>query len=95
MSIVKIQKIKNLNGFINYGMQEHKTNEELVTSYECSIETIDRDFKSVLVDYNEKTNCNKNVSARMIIQSFDSDDNLTPEQVHQYGVEFTVLVQIQ
>ena len=24
----------------------------------------------------------------MIIQSFDSDDNLTPEQVHQYGVEF-------
>ncbi|ANS51966.1 relaxase [Bacillus thuringiensis] len=88
MSIVKIQKIKNLNGFINYGMQEHKTNEELVTSYECSIETIERDFRSVLVDYNEKNNCNKNVSARMIIQSFDSDDNLTPEQVHQYGVEF-------
>ncbi|WP_340135755.1 relaxase/mobilization nuclease domain-containing protein, partial [Bacillus cereus] len=89
MSIVKIQKIKNLNGFINYGMQAHKTNEELVTSYECSIETIERDFRSVLVDYNEKNNCNKNVSARMIIQSFDSDDNLTPEQVHQYGVEFT------
>ncbi|AHA75423.1 relaxase/mobilization nuclease domain-containing protein [Bacillus thuringiensis] len=88
MSIVKIQKIKNLNGFINYGMQEHKTNEELVTSFECSIETIERDFRSVLVDYNEKNNCNKNVSARMIIQSFDSDDNLTPEQVHQYGVEF-------
>lgn len=88
MSIVKIQKIKNLNSFINYGMQEHKTNEELVTSYECSIETIERDFRSVLVDYNEKNNCNKNVSARMIIQSFDSDDNLTPEQVHQYGVEF-------
>ncbi|HHK5536434.1 TPA: relaxase/mobilization nuclease domain-containing protein [Bacillus mobilis] len=88
MSIVKIQKIKNLNGFINYGMEEHKTNEELVTSYECSIETIERDFRSVLVDYNEKNNCNKNVSARMIIQSFDSDDNLTPEQVHQYGVEF-------
>jgi len=74
MSIVKIQKIKNLNGFINYGMQEHKTNEELVTSYECSIETIERDFRSVLVDYNEKNNCNKNVSARMIIQSFDIDD---------------------
>ncbi|MEH7149630.1 relaxase [Bacillus thuringiensis] len=88
MSIVKIQKIKHLNGFINYGMQEHKTNEEFVTSYECSIETIERDFRSVLVDYNEKNNCNKNVSARMIIQSFDSDDNLTPEQVHQYGVEF-------
>ncbi|PEI44661.1 relaxase/mobilization nuclease domain-containing protein [Bacillus pseudomycoides] len=88
MSIVKIQKINNLKDAINYSMQPHKTNEELVTSYECNIETIDRDFKSVLVDYNEKNNSNKNMSARMIIQSFDSDDNLTPEQVHQYGVEF-------
>lgn len=78
----------NLQALIRYGMQEHKTNEELVTSYECSIETIDRDFKSVFVDYNEKNHCNKDVRARMIIQSFDSDDNLTPEQVHQYGVEF-------
>ncbi|QSX24478.1 relaxase/mobilization nuclease domain-containing protein [Priestia megaterium] len=88
MSIVKIQKVNNLRAFINYGTQEHKTNEELVTSYECSIETIERDFKSVLVDYNQKNNSNKNMSARMVIQSFDSDDNLTPEQVHQYGVEF-------
>ncbi|PGV66256.1 relaxase [Bacillus cereus] len=88
MSIVKIQKIKDLKAVINYSMQPHKTNEELVTSYECSIETIDRDFKSVLVDYNEKNNSDKNMSARMIIQSFDSNDNLTPEQVHQYGVEF-------
>ncbi|PEI94091.1 relaxase [Bacillus pseudomycoides] len=88
MSIVKIQKVKDLKAVINYSMQDHKTNEELVTSYECSIETIERDFKSVLVDYNEKNNSNKNMSARMIIQSFDSNDNLTPEQVHQYGVEF-------
>lgn len=88
MSIVKIQKVKDLKAVINYSMQPHKTNEELVTSYECSIETIDRDFKSVLVDYNEKNNSDKNMSARMIIQSFDSNDNLTPEQVHQYGVEF-------
>ncbi|QWI78498.1 relaxase/mobilization nuclease domain-containing protein (plasmid) [Bacillus mycoides] len=88
MSIVKIQKVKDLKAVINYCMQDHKTNEELVTSYECSIETIDRDFKSILVDYNEKNNSDKNMSARMIIQSFDSEDNLTPEQVHQYGVEF-------
>lgn len=88
MSIVKIQKVKDLKAVINYSMQPHKTNEELITSYECSIETIDRDFKSVLVDYNEKNNSDKNMSARMIIQSFDSNDNLTPEQVHQYGVEF-------
>ncbi|WP_254490186.1 relaxase/mobilization nuclease domain-containing protein [Bacillus thuringiensis] len=88
MSIVKIQKVKDLKAVINYCMQDHKTNEELVTSYECSIETIDRDFKSILVDYNEKNDSDKKMSARMIIQSFDSEDNLTPEQVHQYGVEF-------
>lgn len=59
MSIVKIQKVKDLKAVINYSMQDHKTNEELVTSYECSIDTIDRDFKSVLVDYNEKNNSDK------------------------------------
>lgn len=88
MSIVKIQRVKDLKAVINYSMQDHKTNAELVTSYECSIETIDRDFKSVLVDYNEKNKSDKNMSVRMIIQSFDSDDNLSPEQVHQYGVEY-------
>lgn len=88
MSIVKIQKIRNLDAFIYYGMQEHKTHDEIVSSFECSLDTIVRDFKSVLIDYNEKNNRNKNLSARMIIQSFDSDDNLTPEQVHQYGIEF-------
>lgn len=87
MSIVKIQQVKDLKAVIKYSLQEHKTNEELVTSYECDIETIERDFKLTLLDYNEKNNSNKNVSARMIIQSFDSDDNLTPEQAHQYGVE--------
>lgn len=35
MSIVKIQKVKDLKAVINYSMQAHKTNEELVTSYEC------------------------------------------------------------
>lgn len=87
MSIVKIQQVKNLKAIVRYSLQDHKTNEDLVTSYECDVETIERDFKLVLLDYNEKNNSNKNISARMIIQSFDSDDNLTPEQAHQYGVE--------
>jgi len=87
MSIVKIQQVRSLRAAVKYSMQDHKTNEDLVTSFECDIETIERDFKSVLYDYNEKTNSNKDMSARMIIQSFDSDDNLTPEQAHQYGVE--------
>jgi len=87
MSIVKIQQVRSLRAAVKYSMQDHKTNEDLVTSFECDIETIERDFKSVLYDYNEKKNSNKDMSARMIIQSFDSDDNLTPEQAHQYGVE--------
>ena len=87
MSIVKIQQVRSLKAAIKYSMQDYKTNEDLVTSYECSIETIERDFKSVLNDYNEKNNSNKNISARMIIQSFNSEDDLTPEQAHQYGVE--------
>lgn len=87
MSIVKIQKVRSLRAAVRYSMQGHKTNDDLVTSYECNIETIEWDFKSVLFDYNEKKNSNKDMSARMIIQSFNSDDNLTPEQAHQYGVE--------
>lgn len=87
MSIVKIQQVRSLRAAVKYSMQDYKTNEDLVTSYECDIETIERDFKSVLYDYNEKRNTNKDISARMIIQSFDSDDNLTPEEAHQYGVE--------
>ena len=87
MSIVKIQQVRNLKAVVKYCVQDHKTNEDLVTSFECDIETIERDFKSVLYDYNEKKNSDKDISARMIIQSFDSDDILTPEQAHQYGVE--------
>lgn len=87
MSIVKIQQVRSLKAAVRYSMQNYKTNEDLVTSYECDIETIERDFKSVLYEYNEKRNSNKNMSARMIIQSFDIEDNLTPEEAHQYGVE--------
>lgn len=87
MSIVKIQQVRSLRAAVRYSMQDYKTNEDLVTSYECDIETIERDFKSVLYEYNEKKNSNKNLSARMIIQSFDIEDNLTPEEAHQYGVE--------
>lgn len=87
MSIVKIQQVKDLKAVINYSMQDYKTREEIVTSYECQIETIERDFKSVLFDYNDKNNRSRDMTARMIIQSFDSDDNITPEQAHQYGIE--------
>ena len=87
LSIVKIQKVKDLKAVIKYSLQDHKTNEGLVTSFECEIETIEMDFKNTLFDYNDKNNSNKDIAARMIIQSFSSDDDLTPEQAHQYGIE--------
>ena len=87
MSIVKIQQVRDLKAAVKYTTQDYKTNEQLVTSYECDIESIENDFKAVLMDYEEKTGTPKNMSARMIIQSFSDADNITPEQAHQYGVE--------
>lgn len=87
MSITKIQKVKSLKAVINYSKQDHKTREDLMTTYSCNLDTIEKDFKSVLNEYNKKNNKNKDISSRMIIQSFD-DDNLTPEQVHKIGLDF-------
>lgn len=88
MSIVKIMPVRSLNKTVNYLLQNYKTQEHLVTTHECSPETIINDFKDPLYLYNEKNNSNKKVSARMIIQSFDPDEDITPEQAHQYGVEY-------
>ncbi|HAC1517108.1 TPA_asm: relaxase/mobilization nuclease domain-containing protein, partial [Listeria monocytogenes] len=60
----------------------------LITTFECSVESIERDFKNALMDYNEANNKNRELTSRMIIQSFDKDDNLTPEKAHAIGVEF-------
>ena len=88
MSITKIQKVKSLKAAVKYSVQNHKTNSDLITTFECSLESIERDFKSVLMDYNERNNKERELTSRMIIQSFDKDEPLTPEQAHAIGVEF-------
>lgn len=88
MSIVKIQKVKQLSNLIDYAIQDYKIINQLVTSYECSLEMAKEDFQLVTDSYNNDRNKNKNIDSRMIIQSFNSDDNLTAEQVHNIGVEF-------
>jgi len=88
MSITKIQKVKSLKAAVKYSVQNHKTNSDLITTFECSLESIERDFKSVLMDYNERNNKERELTSRMIIQSFDKDEHLTPEQAHAIGVEF-------
>lgn len=87
MAVVKIQSVTNLSGVVNYSLQEKKTNKELVTSYECDEKTIKEDFQYIQNQYNRIKNVDKDIHARMIIQSFDNRDSLTPEQVHKFGVE--------
>lgn len=83
-----MQRVKSLKAAIKYSVQEHKTNSDLITSYNCTAETIENDFRNVLDEYNRARNKNREISSRMIIQSFSSNDNLTAEEAHKYGIEF-------
>lgn len=88
MSVTKIQKVKSLKKIVAYATQNHKTNSDLITSYKCDVNSIEKDFENVLLEYNFRKRTNKELSSRMIIQSFDKNDNVTPEEAHQYGTEF-------
>jgi len=59
MSIVKIMPVRSLNKTVNYLLQNYKTEEHLVTTHECSPETIINDFKDTLFLYNEKNKSDK------------------------------------
>ena len=87
MSVTKIQKVKSLKKIVAYATQNHKTNSDLITSYQCTVDSIEKDFESVLLKYNFKNMRNRELSSRMIIQSFDKNDHVTPEEVHQFGIE--------
>ena len=88
MSIVKIQSVKRLDQAIQYIQQETKTRNDLISTFGC-----DRDF--ILEDFNYLYEKRKNLlrketknKAKMIIQSFDFEENITPEEVHKIGIEF-------
>lgn len=88
MSVVKISKVNNLKATVKYIMQDYKTDNHLITSFECDEDNIVEDFRDIHFEYMKRRNTDREMGARMIIQSFDSDDNVSPEQAHQYGVEF-------
>lgn len=87
MAIVKIQQVRSLNQAVNYCIQDSKTDESLITSNDCFIETIEGDFQSQTNRYNQVRNANKKIKSQMIIQSYSEEENLTPEQVHELGIE--------
>ncbi|MGG5373451.1 relaxase/mobilization nuclease domain-containing protein [Enterococcus sp. AZ196] len=87
MSIVKMHRVQNLRKLIDYSLQEYKTISHLVTTNECQEPSIVSDFDYTLQEYNHAKNTNKEMFARMIYQSFDPEEKITPEQAHFFGVE--------
>jgi len=88
MSVTKIQRVNSLTHTINYITRKDKTEGDLIYSYNCSPESIKRNFENVLDEYNYFKKSERELKPIMIIQSFDPEENISPEQAHEYGKEF-------
>ena len=88
MAVTKIHSIKaTLNLSIEYICDEEKTDGKIfVSSFGCEAETADLEF-----DFTRRAAEGKQgkstVLAHHLIQAFDPEDNVTPEQAHQLGIE--------
>ena len=87
MSIVKIQGVKRLDNAINYITQDHKTNNDLISTFDCDLHFIKEDFENLFEERNRVRNTDTKQKSKMIIQSFGEDDLVTPEEAHQIGKE--------
>lgn len=88
MTFIKINKVRRLDNAIAYVLRDNKTRNHLVTTFGCDKETIKEEFEEIYRQrqlYAGKQTKNK---ARMIIQSFDPQDVLSPEDAHAIGVSF-------
>src|SRR5699024_4703284 len=88
MSVTKIQRVNSITHTVNYITRVDKTEKDLIYSHNCTPESIKQDFDTVLDEYNYNKRTDRELSARMIIQSYDPNENITPEQAHEYGKEF-------
>src|SRR5699024_6666708 len=88
MSVTKIQRVKSVTHAVNYILKNNKTESHLINSYSCSPKQVKQDFEDVLNQYNTKERKDRKLNSRMIVQSYDPDENITPEQAHEYGKEF-------
>lgn len=87
MAIVKIQPVRDLKATVKYTTQDYKTKEHLISFNECNLLNLESKFELVTKRYNDMKKKDVKTKARMIIQSFDVSDKLTPEQAHKLGVE--------
>ena len=81
--------MNSLKSTIDYILQDKKTDNSLISTYDCNRFVILEDFHEVYDNrkkYMRKDTKNK---AKMIIQSFSNGDNINPEKAHQIGKEFS------
>lgn len=84
MSIVIIEKVNNIKKSINYCLYKSA----YTTTFSCHDFTASEEFEDIYKLRKERANKDTKNKARMIYQSFNPDDNITPELAHQIGVEF-------
>lgn len=87
MSIVKIQSVNRLKQTFDYIMQGSKTKDDFITTYDCDQDFILEDFNSLYDRRKQILRKETKNKAKMIIQSFDFRDNVSPEQAHEIGVK--------
>lgn len=87
MSIVKIQGVRKLKQTIDYIKQDTKSNDNLITTFDCDRDFIIEDFNSLYERRKNKLRKETTNKAKMIIQSFDYRENKTPQEVHEIGVK--------
>lgn len=88
MSYISISKVNDIKKAVNYVTQDSKTNSSLITTFACGRDSVFESFDKVNKDRELYTGKKTHNRARMIIQSFDPDDNISYEHAHQLGVEF-------
>lgn len=87
MSIVKISGVRKLHDAVNYILQESKTNDNLITSFDCDRDMIVEDFKELYEERFNKLRKETKNKAKMIVQSFSLEDNISPEIAHEIGIK--------
>ncbi|MDE8277653.1 relaxase/mobilization nuclease domain-containing protein [Erysipelothrix rhusiopathiae] len=88
MSYISISKVNDIKKAVNYVMQDSKTHNGLITTFACCRDSVFESFDKVNKDRELYTGKKTDNRSRMIIQSFDPDDNISYEHAHQLGVEF-------
>lgn len=80
--------MRSLKQSINYILQDHKTREDLISTFECDCHYILEDFQQIYDERQLKWNRGTKNKAKMLIQSFNPTDKVTPELAHQIGKEY-------